>query len=123
MKSGYPPKTLTIVPELPLASLGLKAGDQIIVGQKAGVSQPSSPPRTAPAPAASRNSPANAGRQAQTATSARASSAVASNSISSTPQLNSTEPDAVRAEGGFLIHRVSAKASQISRSFLLVIFT
>lgn len=110
VKSGYPPKTLTIVPELPLASLGLKAGDQIIVGQKAGVSQPSLPPRAAPAPG-SQNSPANTGRQAQTTTSARTASAVASNPIIPTPQSNSTEPDAVRAEGGFLIHRVSARPS------------
>ncbi|KAG9318851.1 hypothetical protein JVU11DRAFT_956, partial [Chiua virens] len=34
VRSGYPPRALTLVPELPLASLGLKAGDQIIVTSK-----------------------------------------------------------------------------------------
>lgn len=33
VKSGYPPRTLTIVPELPLHSLGLQLGDQIIVSE------------------------------------------------------------------------------------------
>lgn len=33
VKSGYPPRTLTIVPELPFDSLGLQRGDQIIVSE------------------------------------------------------------------------------------------
>ncbi|KAL4067920.1 hypothetical protein J3A83DRAFT_4359781 [Scleroderma citrinum] len=34
IRSGYPPQTLTIIPELPLSSLGLKPGEQIIVNQR-----------------------------------------------------------------------------------------
>ncbi|KAI6118850.1 hypothetical protein EV401DRAFT_2072001 [Pisolithus croceorrhizus] len=35
IKSGYPPRSLTVIPELPLSSLGLKPGEQIIVNQRA----------------------------------------------------------------------------------------
>ncbi|TFY82372.1 hypothetical protein EWM64_g1646 [Hericium alpestre] len=36
LKSGYPPKPLTaVIPELPLSSLGLAPGEQLIVNQKA----------------------------------------------------------------------------------------
>ena len=33
VKSGYPPRALAIVPELPFDSLGLRRGDQIIVSE------------------------------------------------------------------------------------------
>ncbi|CAE6420575.1 unnamed protein product [Rhizoctonia solani] len=36
LKSGYPPKALTLIPELPLSSLGLQRGDQITVIAKPG---------------------------------------------------------------------------------------
>ncbi|CAE6339526.1 unnamed protein product [Rhizoctonia solani] len=36
LKSGYPPKALTLIPELPLSSLGLQRGDQITVMAKPG---------------------------------------------------------------------------------------
>lgn len=36
VKSGYPPKGLTLVPELPLSSLGLQRGDQLTVTAKPG---------------------------------------------------------------------------------------
>ncbi|KAI6045728.1 hypothetical protein EDC04DRAFT_3104352 [Pisolithus marmoratus] len=35
IKSGYPPQTLTVIPELSLSSLGLRPGEQIIVNQRA----------------------------------------------------------------------------------------
>ncbi|KAF8892453.1 hypothetical protein BD779DRAFT_1509184 [Infundibulicybe gibba] len=43
LKCGYPPRQLTLVPELPLSSLGLVNGDQIIVSELA------APPPSAPA--------------------------------------------------------------------------
>ncbi|KAJ1309547.1 hypothetical protein OPQ81_006320 [Rhizoctonia solani] len=54
LKSGYPPKALTLIPELPLSSLGLQRGDQITVTAKPGsaptavVSGPTSAPVSAP---------------------------------------------------------------------------
>lgn len=47
VKAGYPPRSLVILPDLPLSSLGIKPGDQIIVVQKP------NPPPQAPAPARS----------------------------------------------------------------------
>ncbi|KZP19562.1 OTU-domain-containing protein [Athelia psychrophila] len=108
LKSGYPPRPLTIVPELLLASLGLRAGDQIIVGQKPGVPQPSSP-----APKAS---------QTATQTAARGASDVSSNPVTSTPRSNNIEPDAVRAEGGFLIHRIVPDDNSCLFSSIALIF-
>lgn len=35
MKTGYPPRPLTLVPELPLSSLDLKSGEQLIVQETA----------------------------------------------------------------------------------------
>lgn len=104
VKSGYPPQSLTIVPELPLSSLGLKQGEQIIVGQKAGtaVRGTSSPTRAIPA-----------------ISSAPAPAAVprAVPSVSQTAPrapVNSSGPDSVATEGGFLIHRVSIFVSTAS---------
>ncbi len=34
VKAGYPPRPLTIVPELPVDSLGLKQGEQLVVTQR-----------------------------------------------------------------------------------------
>ncbi|KXN92205.1 Putative ubiquitin thioesterase otu1 [Leucoagaricus sp. SymC.cos] len=36
VKTGYPPRPLTLIPELPFSSLGIVAGDQIIVSEIAG---------------------------------------------------------------------------------------
>lgn len=33
VKTGYPPRSLTLIPELPFSSLGIIAGDQIIVSE------------------------------------------------------------------------------------------
>ncbi len=33
VKTGYPPRPLTLVPELPFSSLGIKTGDQVIVSE------------------------------------------------------------------------------------------
>ncbi|KAG6851260.1 hypothetical protein H0H93_011696 [Arthromyces matolae] len=40
LKAGYPPHTLTLIPELPIESLGLKPGEQIIVAELPGPSSP-----------------------------------------------------------------------------------
>src|SRR5712671_2093234 len=41
VKVGYPPRSLTaVIPELPLSSLGLAPGDQLIVVQKSGSATP-----------------------------------------------------------------------------------
>ncbi|KAL1663246.1 hypothetical protein EV715DRAFT_195843 [Schizophyllum commune] len=57
LKAGYPPRDLTLIPELPVSSLGLAAGEQIIVSETPGGGgsapfQASAPQATPAAPAA-----------------------------------------------------------------------
>ncbi|PPQ89147.1 hypothetical protein CVT25_006519 [Psilocybe cyanescens] len=100
LKSGYPPRALTIVPELPLQSLGLQRGDQIIVSEAPveqaapARPQPSSPPARAPLAPAS--------------TQARAAAAPTPRSapVQTSPPVQTTGPDSVEVDGSFLIHRV-----------------
>ncbi|KAI0043971.1 OTU-domain-containing protein [Auriscalpium vulgare] len=97
LKAGYPPRQLTgVIPELPLSSLGLAPGDQIIVTQKTAAAPTASlvsAPRLPVDPGASIvNPPASLGR---TAPPPRAVVPPASSG-----------PDHVRTEGGFLVHRV-----------------
>ncbi|KAI9511122.1 OTU-domain-containing protein [Russula earlei] len=101
LKAGYPPRSLTaVIPELPLSSLGLAPGDQLIVIQKSGSAAPpgvtsSTPslsvnPRTfntfpAPLPTLSSN-PDQAALGLST--------------------LGNDGPDHVEVDGGYLIHRI-----------------
>lgn len=95
VKSGYPPQPLTLIPELPLSSLGLRSGDQIIVSASAEAnvtrSGPASPPnqRSAPPPSAQKRSDPAPGNP------------------KSAPQPSGGQADHVQTDGGVLIHRVS----------------
>ncbi|KAF5358363.1 hypothetical protein D9756_001427 [Leucocoprinus leucothites] len=44
VKTGYPPRPLTLIPELPFSSLGIVAGDQIIVSEAPGSNQSGNAP-------------------------------------------------------------------------------
>ncbi|KAJ7444906.1 hypothetical protein FB451DRAFT_73517 [Mycena latifolia] len=96
LKSGYPPRTLTIVPELPLSSLGLSSGEQIIVSEIAETSGISS--------SSSRTSPAAS--SAPSSRPAAASFASGPTPTPSTPPASTSGPDAVETDGSFLVHRV-----------------
>ncbi|CCA69782.1 related to OTU1-Yeast OTU Deubiquitinating enzyme 1 [Serendipita indica DSM 11827] len=45
VKTGFPPRSITLISELPIASLGLQRGDQLIIGELK-----ATPTSTAPAP-------------------------------------------------------------------------
>lgn len=94
VKAGYPPHSLTLIPELPLESLGLKQGEQLIVSQKAGA-----------APA----SPSRPGQTASTTRSPPLSSPPRSSTRQQPPSspTNASGPDHVPVDGGYLVHRVS----------------
>lgn len=92
VKAGYPPHALTIIPELPLESLGLQPGEQLIVSQSPGaLAQPAFTPAPASTTAAAPPVPA----------------------ISNPPQRAgaisgpSGGPDAIEVDGSYLVHRVS----------------
>ncbi|KAJ7087842.1 hypothetical protein C8R44DRAFT_836182 [Mycena epipterygia] len=117
LKSGYPPRTLTIVPELPLSSLGITAGEQIIVSEIAepssGVARsnrPAAEPSSSPflTPTSSSSSRASSG--VSSVPSARpppASRASGPTPVASPPLASASgSPDAVETDGSFLVHRV-----------------
>ena len=96
VKAGYPPHSLTLIPELPLESLGLKQGEQLIVTQKSEAHRAptsSAAARTqAPAPAVS--SRGSATLQVHEPAPPRASAP------------STSGPDYVETDSGFLVHRV-----------------
>ncbi|KAJ7940435.1 hypothetical protein B0H13DRAFT_1849691 [Mycena leptocephala] len=97
LKSGYPPRALTIVPELPVSSLGLSAGEQIIVSEIVEASAPSSrAPAVSPA---SRPTP-----------------------VSAAPPASASGPDAVETDGSFLVHRVVPDDNSCLFSSVALIF-
>jgi len=101
VKAGYPPRALTaVIPELPLSSLGLAPGDQLIVVQKSGSAA------TAPTlPSSSPVNPAYPGHQ--TPAAARPSLNSNPRREVAAPALSTNDgPDYVTMDGGYLIHRV-----------------
>lgn len=107
VKAGYPPRALTaVIPELPLSSLGLAPGDQLIVVQKSGSAAP--PGVTSAAPTSS--SPVNPAYPDHTPAVARPT--LSSNPRPAAPTRSTTTedggPDHVAMDGGYLIHRVRA---------------
>ncbi|KAH0583725.1 hypothetical protein H2248_009331 [Termitomyces sp. 'cryptogamus'] len=80
LKAGYPPQSLTLIPELPIESLGLKAGEQIIVAELPDAPPPSEPSTPESSP------PMFLTRRPQPS--------------------QSSGPDYVQTDGGVLIHRI-----------------
>jgi len=118
LKTGYPAHSLTLIPELPLSSLGLKQGEQIIVTEKSPVggppitSQPTSPTTTttrsrAPAPVA----PIGFPREVQQPLSPAAPSSS-----------SSSGPDYVQTDGGYLVHRIVPDDNSCLFSSVALIF-
>ena len=99
MKAGYPPYPLTLVPELPIDSLGLKNGEQLVVTQRhgAGSQQAFRAPPTSPFPPPS----PVAAMTGMTASQVREPPRSAA--VRSPPK----GPDHVLTSNGYLMHRVS----------------
>ncbi|KAE9409557.1 OTU-domain-containing protein [Gymnopus androsaceus JB14] len=99
LKTGYPPKSLALVPELPVSSLGIKGGDQLIVGEGA---EPAS--RVNPKPVTS----PNVERRPLTSAPIASSAAPAQRSVRTAPppSASSDGPVHVPIDGSVLIHRV-----------------
>lgn len=95
VKAGYPPHSLTLIPELPLESLGLKQGEQLIVTQKL---EPSSSEQTYAAPSSF------SANTASTAGIARSQVGETIPPVPTAPQTSGA--DYVEMEGGYLVHRV-----------------
>ncbi|CAE6517215.1 unnamed protein product [Rhizoctonia solani] len=102
LKAGYPPKALTLIPELPLSSLGLQRGDQITVTVKPG----SAPAATVPGPT---SAPVSTARPAPSAPA---------------PRTNIGAPDDgfVETHAGTLVHRVVPDDNSCLFSSIAIVF-
>ena len=113
MKAGYPPRTLTLIPELPLESLGIK-GEQLTVNAKAGMESRSVAP---PAAAAAVSGP----RTGTTASQGPLSELSALSSVGAAPS-SSKGPDYVEFDGGYLVHQVGGVMRMLWLEFTLHAF-
>jgi len=98
VKVGYPPKSLTLIPELPVSSLGLSKSEQLIVNQNGrGQSTGLTPTRSATDPSGPVVVPQPGARPSTVA------------------QPTTNEPDSVETEGGYLVHRVRSRVASRRR--------
>ena len=102
VKTGYPPRALTLIPELPLSSLGLKSGEQIILVQKPDA--PAVPSTTQRTPTTS--TPATTTQRTQHPTTPSAPTPVSTARPATSRSATSTSPDSIETDGGVLVHRV-----------------
>ncbi|KAG2020033.1 hypothetical protein CC2G_005418 [Coprinopsis cinerea AmutBmut pab1-1] len=108
LKSGYPPRSLTLVPELPISSLDLKSGEQLIVQGAVESSARGTSAAASPPPRAAAAVPTSPPRQSQTA------------SINGPSKKSG--PETVQVDGGYLIHRVVPDDNSCLFSSLALIF-
>ncbi|KAJ6502351.1 hypothetical protein C8R45DRAFT_976340 [Mycena sanguinolenta] len=112
LKSGYPPRTLTIVGELPISSLGLAPGEQIIVSETAedsGIARTTKPNSSSSPFLQPVSSSSSRAAPAASAPSSRGPASAPSRPTPATsvaPASASSGPDAVETDGSFLVHRV-----------------
>ncbi|KAI0636990.1 OTU-domain-containing protein [Trametes polyzona] len=122
LKAGYPPHPLTLIPELPIDSLGLKQGEQLVVTQRssAGLTHGSGQPHRANANATSpfpAPSPA-AVMTGLTASQVRSPSPVARPAAGG----KGGGPEYVITNNGYLIHRVVPDDNSCLFSSIALIF-
>lgn len=109
VKLGYPPKPLLLIPELPIASLDIKRGEQIIVVQTSSSSTPTAS-TFPPVPAPSRPNPV-ASTEPKPAPSATAAAPEPQHRPSAPksappPTAGREGPETVETPSGTLVHRV-----------------
>ncbi|KAL7283377.1 hypothetical protein ACG7TL_002807 [Trametes sanguinea] len=123
LKAGYPPHPLTLVPELPIDSLGLKTGEQLVVTQRSsGISHGSGAP--------SRTSAASGATFASASPAAAMTGMTASqvHDPSPAPASRATggakggSPEYVLTSQGYLIHRVVPDDNSCLFSSIALIF-
>ncbi|KAL1947878.1 hypothetical protein VTO73DRAFT_13602 [Trametes versicolor] len=119
LKAGYPPHPLTLIPELPIESLGLKQGEQLVVTQRssAGLTHGSAqPPRAAAAAPTSLVSSPAAAMTGMTASQVRSPAPV------SRPSKKGDGPENVLTSNGYLVHRVVPDDNSCLFSSIALVF-
>ncbi|KAI0362077.1 OTU-domain-containing protein [Trametes cingulata] len=120
LKAGYPPHPLTLIPELPVDSLGLKQGEQLVVTRRSsGLTHGSGPPPAASAAAFPQPSPA-AAMTGMTASQVRSPAPTAAAGAGSGGRKGG--PEYVVTSNGYLIHRVVPDDNSCLFSSIALIF-
>ncbi|KAL5489750.1 OTU1 [Sanghuangporus weigelae] len=118
LKSGYPPHQLTLIPELPVSSLGLKPGDQIILTHKAGAAPA---PASTSVPFGSQATPPPPSTPLSTGAPPRSAGLRESYlAMPTTPSAGGT--DYVSTESGVLVHRVVPDDNSCLFSCIALVF-
>jgi ubiquitin thioesterase OTU1 len=126
VKTGFPPRTITLVSELPISSLGLTRGDQLIVNELK-PTPTSSAPAPAPGPA-----PPSRGRIPQpnppppkpAPKYISPPSQLAPTSIPQPPStsISSSRPDEITTPSGILVHRIVPDDNSCLFSSVAIVF-
>ena len=116
VKAGYPPRALTgVIPELPISSLGLAPGDQIFVNQKSGSAAPQGATPTPPSALFANPHVTVVDPPA----SLPPSSLNPRPAATTLPGVQSSGPDYVQADGGYLVHRVRFVVTTTQKEYAL----
>ncbi|KAI1795894.1 OTU-domain-containing protein [Ganoderma leucocontextum] len=122
LKAGYPPHPLTLVPELPIDSLGLQQGEQLVVTQRqASGHQAFQSARGAPSTAFPAPSPAPA-MTGLTASQTRDSPRPIVPTATKPGVGNGGGPDYVLTRNGYLMHRIVPDDNSCLFSSIALIF-
>ncbi|KAI0831288.1 OTU-domain-containing protein [Trametes gibbosa] len=119
LKAGYPPHPLTLVPELPVDSLGLQQGEQLVVTKRslAGLTHGSAQP-----PRASASSPFPAPSPSAAMTGMTASQVRSPVPLAGPGSAKGGGPEYVLTSNGYLIHRVVPDDNSCLFSAIALIF-
>ncbi|KAH9946127.1 OTU-domain-containing protein [Epithele typhae] len=112
LKAGYPPRPLTLIPELPVDSLGIQNGEPLVVTQRPTAASSATVARQSPFPAPS----PVAAMTGLTASRVRESPPM----IASSPP--GKGPDYVLTSNGYLIHRIVPDDNSCLFSSVALIF-
>jgi len=107
VKCGYPPRTLTLIPELPVSSLGIEKGDQLMVQE---TKEPAS--RVAQAPSTSIGGPPLQPQRSEPTI----------NDVYDAPRASDGSPDSVPVSGGSLVHRIVPDDNSCLFSSVAIVF-
>ena len=118
VKAGYPPRALTaVIPELPISSLGLAPGDQLFVNQKSGSAAPLG---VTPTPGPPSALPANPHATVVNPQASLPPSSSNPRPVAATlSAVQSSDPDFVQTDGGYLVHRARAMVITIPKEYIL----
>ncbi|KAF8511946.1 OTU-domain-containing protein [Hysterangium stoloniferum] len=105
LKAGYPPQPLTAIPQLPLSSLGLKRGEQLLVTQASGGGISHAPQSTVTSPSPGLNPPNISSQQPITQ-----------------HRKQGLGDEYVQTDGGVLVHRVVPDDNSCLFSSIGVVF-